>query len=260
MLKPVSRPVPERAPAPVDLQQLAGQLRLLYQPVISLRDMRASAVEVLARVFGPDDVLAGPEPLLAAMNSAAASMQLTSAVLHRGLAEQDGYNIGHKSGLCFIFNLPLDVMLHPKLIAMIDAARTGLLPPQQIGFELTERHPVRNTAELGQIVDRLLDAGYVVALDDVTPETPNLDALMRLPLRTIKLDRSVVVDESPAHDAFIRRIVAAAHDNGQGVVAEGIETAEVLRRMQDLGVTHAQGFLFAEPLTALALRDFLQKS
>ena len=253
--QPVERPVQ----APADLAQLAAQLRLLYQPVINLREMRTTSVEVLARSSGPGETLAGPESLLAAMDGAAASMRLTCAVLHRGLVEQDSYGIGHKSGLCFVFNLPLDAMLHPKLITRIDGARTALLPPRQVGFELTERHPVTDTAGLGKIIARLLRAGYVVALDDVTPETPNLGALMRLPLRTIKLDRSVVTAADPANDAFIRRIAAAARDNNQAVVAEGIETAEVLHRMQALGVTHGQGFLFAAPLTAPALRDFLQK-
>ncbi len=221
--------------------------------------MRTTSAEVLARSSGPGETLAGPESLLAAMDSASASMQLTCAVLHRGLVEQDSHDIGHKSGLCFVFNLPLDAMLHPRLIARIDGARAGLLPSRQVGFELTERHPVKDTAGLGEIVGRLKRAGYVVALDDVTPGTPNLEALMRLPLRTIKLDRSVVTAADPANDAFIRRIAAAARDNNQSVVAEGIETADVLDRVRALGVTHGQGFLFAAPLTAPALRDFVQK-
>jgi EAL domain-containing protein (putative c-di-GMP-specific phosphodiesterase class I) len=239
----------------LDATQAAAALRLLYQPIIRLADMRPTRVEVLARMMTPDGALAGPEALLAAMTDQESSMALTGMILRRGLLEQAGQL--DKYGVSVIFNMPLDAMLHPRMIGIIKAIRAEGPITRLVSFELTERHPVRDVAGVGRIIAELAEAGYGVALDDVTPATPNLRALLALPLRTIKLDTSVVQSGAAADDAFIGEIVAATGARGQEVVAEGIETPETLRRMVALGVTHGQGFLFARPMTAAALPDFL---
>ncbi len=238
-----------------DTTAAQAALRLLYQPIIRLADMRPTRVEVLSRMMTAGGVLAGPEALLDAMTDQESSMALTGMVLRRGLAEQAGQL--DRYGISVIFNMPLDAMLHPRMIGIIKAIRAEGPANGLVSFELTERHPVRDVAAVGRIIAKLAKAGYGVALDDVTPATPNLRALIALPLRTIKLDTSVVKSGAAADDAFIGEIVAATSARGQEVVAEGIETPETLRRMIALGVTHGQGFLFARPMTAAALPAFL---
>ena len=243
------------APASMGWRALLGRVRLLYQPVIRLADMKPTKVEVLARTLERDGTLAGPETLLAAMDSGAASMALTEEILRQGLIEQAKHELG--DGLCFVFNLPLDAMLHPDMLIRVEATRAAVRPRGLMDFELTERHPVRDIGELSRMLGELLAIGYYVALDDVTPDTPNLDALVELPFRTIKLDCSVVSTAGDAHTAFIAKIVAGAARRGQAVVAEGIETLATLRRMRKLGVSHGQGFYFARPMPAADLREFL---
>ena len=235
---------------------LIASLRIYYQPIVRLADLRPAYVEILARAEAGDGTL-GSDAVIDAMSGADRSMHITSCIMRSTLAEYKAFHFG-ESGLSIAFNLPLDAMLHPQLMARIEAvrARSGL-PAKNIRFELTEQQPVRDLETARTAITALRDARYGLALDDITPETPHLLELMALPIRAVKLDKSVVVSTAKGDQEFIRDVVARAKGYGQTVIAEGIETAELCERMRQFGVTHGQGFLFAHPLSATDLQKFL---
>jgi EAL domain-containing protein (putative c-di-GMP-specific phosphodiesterase class I) len=240
-------------------RRLVKSLRLRYQPIIRLTDMQTDSLEVLARAETTDGALNGPETIVEAMTGAKASMALTGAILQRALAEFNESGLANP-GPVLAINLPLDAMLHPDLVVIIETIRSRhRLAPQKIRFELTERHPVQDISAVGGIITVLRKAGYMLALDDITPGMPNLAALMKLPIHAIKLDRSIVVSGTRADTAFIRELVAHAQAHDHEIIAEGIETEATLKRMRRLGVTHGQGYLFAHPLPAAALKAFLNQ-
>jgi EAL domain-containing protein (putative c-di-GMP-specific phosphodiesterase class I) len=241
------------------VSQLTDRIRIHYQPIIRLADLRVDSVEVLVRSIDSNGNLSGPELIVDAMTASDISMTLTKNILQHALAEHAAHGFADLN-ISFAFNLPLDAMLHPDLISIIDVVRReNGIPVNNICFELTERHPVNNIAGLGAVILSLLHAGYGLALDDITPAMRNLDALLKLPIRAVKLDRSVVTLNNAANRAFISRIVAQGAAAGTKIIAEGIETAATLKRLQRLGVTHVQGFIFARPLPADELRAFLAK-
>ncbi len=233
-------------------------IRIRYQPIIELASMKLDSVEMLARGIGADGAVVGPESIVEAMIGCEASMALTGTILNLALEEYVAFGLA-RLGVSFGLNLPLDALLHPDLVVIVEAIRGGRAGvfANAIHFELTETHPVHDIGRLAAVLTVLREAGYGVALDDVTPETTNLDALLKLPIRAVKLDRSVTTSTAPAQLEFIGRIAARARPAGQAVIAEGIETPLVLERMRRLGVTHGQGFYFAKPLTAQALQAFL---
>jgi EAL domain-containing protein (putative c-di-GMP-specific phosphodiesterase class I) len=94
-------------------------------------------------------------------------------------------------------------------------------------------------------------------MDDNTPNMPNLDDQMAMPIRAIKLDRSIVISKTPTDQTFIRAMIAKATTANQNIIAEGIETPALRDAMRNLGVTHGQGYLFSHPLPAPALQAFL---
>jgi EAL domain-containing protein (putative c-di-GMP-specific phosphodiesterase class I) len=239
-------------------------IRIRYQPIIRLADMKAGSVEILARAVSADGKLIGPEALIAGMTSSDQSMSLTGLIVQLALSERAE---GHfdELGVAFAFNLPLDALLHPELVPIVEAIRHNAgIPPDIVRFELTETQPVTDLKTTASVVSALRDAGYRLALDDITPETPNLDALLEMPFRAVKLDRFFVMqtlhpDPAIATNArrFIRRIVDNANKTGRAVVAEGIESERCFDLMRTLGVTHGQGFHFARPLPARALQPWL---
>lgn len=239
-------------------QALMSSIRILYQPIVRLSDLQMDYVEILARAATTDGGLAGPEIILEAMDSREASMHLTATIMQRTLAEYGQFGFAQQD-LAVAFNLPLDAMLHPELVTRIEAIRAASgLAASKIRFELTERHEVHDLKSARTVITALRDAGYYLALDDITPGMTNLPALMEMPIHAIKLDRSVVASDAPSDHAFIHDKVLLAMRKGQHIIAEGIETPFMRDEMRRLGVTHGQGFLFSHPMPAASLHAFLR--
>jgi cyclic di-GMP phosphodiesterase Gmr len=154
-------------------------------------------------------------------------------------------------------------MQHPNLLSIVETTRINAgIGPGVIRFELTESHPVTEFERLGALIGGMRAAGYGLALDDISPETPNLEKLLDLPFSAVKLDRAVTAGAMRPSGGgesrrFISRITGQARRIGRAVVAEGIETQAALERMRELGATHGQGFLFARPLPARALEPWI---
>ena len=234
-----------------------ASIRISYQPIIRLADLRPEYAEVLARTAGTDGTLGGAETIVEAMTGTERSMRLTACIMQRALNEYTEHAFAAQN-LRVAINLPLDAMLHPDLVASIEHIRAGAgLPTSNICFELTERHPVHDLEAACAVITTLRTAGYGLALDDITPGMPYLPALLNMPIRAIKLDRSVVISEHPADQEFIRAMVAQATAKGQDIIAEGIETPDLRDSLRARGVTHGQGYLFSHPLPAAGLRQYL---
>jgi EAL domain-containing protein (putative c-di-GMP-specific phosphodiesterase class I) len=239
-------------------------IRTRYQPIIRLADRRPSTIEILARLQLESGALAGPQAIIAAMTGGDDAMALSLAIVGHALRERQESRFDDLK-LSFAFNLPLDAILHPGLRGMLERLHGEQnLPPESLRFELTETKPVRDLPEVALVIGQLLGAGYRVALDDITPATPNLDALLELPFRAVKLDRSIVTGSRSRHArtaarnrGFIETISEQAQKTGRAVIAEGIESETTSELMKTLGATHGQGYLFARPLPANALRPWL---
>jgi EAL domain-containing protein (putative c-di-GMP-specific phosphodiesterase class I) len=239
-------------------------IRVRYQPVVRLRDLKPTTVEVLARLITKTGETLGPGTIINAMTSGEDAINITSFILKQALQERK-LGAFDTLDLKVAFNLPLDAMLHPKILPALEAIRTGgNIPAGAIKLELTETQPVNDTAQLYTIITTLIQAGYRLALDDITPATRNLDALLELPFRAVKLDRSVIANAqhyepatAAAAQAFITKITSHAAKTNRGVIAEGIENAGTLTLLKSLGATHGQGYHFARPLPARALGPWL---
>jgi len=235
---------------------LLASMRIYYQPILRLVDGSTDHVEVLAREAGDDGVLYGPETIVGAMTGTGNALPLTLAIMRRAMAEYRSYHFA-ANNLVLAFNLPLDAMLHPALgVEIATLCSSAGLVAENIRFELTETTPVVDFAAAAASITALNAAGHHIALDDISPDTPYLAALMTLPVRAIKFSntRTACPDSLP----FIRAMAARATARGLDSIAEGIETPTQLNTMRNAGVTHGQGYLFSYPLPASALGTLLR--
>lgn len=231
-----------------------------YQPIIRLRDGAPVAAEVLARLIGPNGTMIGPEALVEALHTPSESLRLTRLVIESAAADAEREHLAALP-LSVGFNLPLDVLMAPQLLETIEAMRCDAgAAVHSVSFELTETRPIEDFARVKPVIEALRKAGYRLALDDVTQATPDLRALLALPFRAVKLDRSEVAGAADdAHSvAFIREVVALATPSRMAVIAEGVEDEPTLHAMHRLGVTHVQGYLMARPLAPAELRPWLE--
>ena len=232
-----------------------------YQPIVRLADRKPVAVEVLARMNHPIRGTLLPHLFVPQMEDAGLAPALTEAVTRRAFADMTNRSL-LPYGLEIALNFPLDVLLVPQAMVLLDAQRRiAGIEAKQIIIELTESRPVEDVVGLRRAIERLRAAGYGVVIDDIQPEVPQLQALLELPFTGVKLDKDLVL--LLANDAglrnFILDIVDVAKSRGLTVTAEGVEDSASWYRLAGLGVDMAQGFLIARPLLAVAVPVWLRR-
>ena len=226
-----------------------------YQPIIRIADRIPVGLEALARLNHPQRGTLPPDRFVPQIETAGLAAELTSLVSVRALADLAGPILAER-GLWMAVNFPLDVLLQPAALDLLEEQRIEAgLTADRIVIELTESRPVDDFAKLRRSLERLRGLGYRAAIDDVGPAVPRLAPLLELPFTSLKLDKEMVLRVS--EDTAIRRFLAAtivqakAHD--LTVVAEGVETEAIWEQMRALGADEVQGFLASRPLPLAAV-------
>ncbi len=231
----------------------------LYQPIVTLDGGVPFGIETLARLNHPRHGVLGADAFVPQLEAAGLSPELTHAVADRAFSDFSGATLDPRLRLGL--NLPLDVLLVPATLIRLEAQRRAAgLESERIVLELTESRPVRDPDALARAIDLFRDAGYVLAIDDLSPAVPHCAAMLDMQFSIVKLDKSIV--QSAHHDRaasdFLRYVVEGAKRRSMRVVAEGVEDAATWMRMRKSGVDGAQGFLVSRPLTAAGVPDWLR--
>jgi EAL domain-containing protein (putative c-di-GMP-specific phosphodiesterase class I) len=228
------------------------QFRLVYQPKADMRTGSIVGVEALSRWDNPRGEVAPSEFVPRAERSNAAIQALTDWTLETAFAQasawqRDGHN------LTVAVNLSPKSALEPglpdKLRRLFDRFE---LSPACIQLELTET-AVFNVPDPGRVTEalgELADMGIVIALDDFGTGYSSLSRLRDLPIHKVKIDQSFVsrMDVRPQDALIVRSVIALAKSLHLRVVAEGVESEPVWRRLSELGCDVAQGHYLSRPL------------
>jgi len=157
-------------------------------------------------------------------------------------------------------NLSAKFLVRPDLIERIDEIlRESGLEPQNLRLEITESQTIDNVESAIQVLSQLKAKGIHLSIDDFGTGYSSLSYLHRLPVDTLKIDRSFVSQLGPSgeNSEIIRTIVLLARNLGLDVVAEGVETAEQLTQLQAIGCEYGQGYFFSRPLDAQSAGRFV---
>ena len=142
-----------------------------------------------------------------------------------------------------------DEQLPARIAAVLE--RYGVRP-DQIMLEITESLLMRGADKVIDIMNQLVAMGLALALDDFGTGYSSLAYLKKFPISTLKIDRSFVIglpfEENDC--AIARAIVTMAQQLRQEIVAEGVETAEQMRFLRELGCDQLQGYLFSPAVPA----------
>jgi diguanylate cyclase (GGDEF)-like protein len=236
-----------------------GAVNPLYQPIVALGDSVAHDLlvgcEALARL-GPDLDAVSPVAFVPVAEETGLIASLDEAVFTRAAHEVLAVDQARGGGLSVAVNLSPRSLQVPGLADRLapTLGRLGL-DGRQLRIEITESSLAEPTPALLGTLAALRELGAGVGIDDFGTGYSALSYLQRFELEFLKVDRSFVARVT--HDikarAVIRALVDLAHAHDLTVVAEGVETAEQLEMIRELGCDKAQGFLLGRPMTAAQL-------
>ncbi len=243
----------DRSAVRTDEDDLLGEIlrgRLVhsvFQPLVDLRDESVVAYEALAR--GPHGELASPDRLFAVARRLGRLQELDE--LCRWTAITEAGAAGMAAPLTLFVNVEpeaLQLVSLASLLELMDGTGHGL----QLVLEITERALAFQPAELMRSVQRLREAGWRIALDDVGADDLSLAFMPLLRPDVVKLDMQVVQSRPDAAVAQLMNAVNAyAERSGCLLLAEGIETREHLAVARSLGAEVGQGWLFGRPASTI---------
>lgn len=233
-----------------------GEFELHYQPRVDLRSGTVTACEALLRWHRPGQGLVMPGTFIGVAEETGLIALLGHWVLQNAIAQAARWAAQGR---------PLQVAVNVSALQfqqarfvqdVADALQQHRLPPHLLELELTESILIRDAEEALGKLQALADLGVELSLDDFGTGYSSLTYLKRFPLHRLKIDRSFLVSmpEDGADAAIVAAIVQMGHALSMEVVAEGVERPEQLQRLHALGCDHYQGFLFARPMPADALR------
>jgi len=252
---------PEMYTAVVDriemAQELAAavdnnELRLQYQPVISLEHGGLGGVEALLRWEHPTRGLLGPGDFLEMAESTGAIVPIGAWVLQTACQQAKEWKsrLGGRPFRLSVNLSPVQVF-QADVVTLVDRSLSGCgLDPGELVLELTEEVLIKDTKLAATRLQQLTDLGVHLAIDDFGTGYSSLSYLRHLPFNVLKIDRAFIAEmASGAGDAPLAgAIVDLAARLGLRTVAEGVEEPEQVLALHRLGCNAIQGYVFSRPL------------
>jgi diguanylate cyclase (GGDEF)-like protein len=232
-----------------------GELRVHYQPKVSLRDVGIVGMEALARWQHPERGLILPDEFIPVAEETGLIFPLGIQVLEEACAQAHRWNAERPADepLRMNVNLSARQFNRPDLVENVGRIlrETGLKPGNLV-LEITESVVMGDVDAAIETLHALKALGVRVALDDFGTGYSSLSYLKRFPVDYLKIDRSFVngLGDDTEDRGIVATVVDLAHTLGLEAVAEGVETAEQLAHLRALRCELAQGFFFHRPLPA----------
>lgn len=246
--KPISELVANNSSELLDILQNRC-IESWFQPVIEAHTGDIWGYECLMRGRRSDGSLVGAFQLLEWANQENLLFMLDRVCRETHLENAGKLNFGENCR--FLINFLPTAIYQPEFCLQTSLAvmRRSELVPKQVIFEVVETEKVADTEHLLRILNFYRDAGFGVALDDMGSGYAGLALLADLQPDLIKIDREIVVKSvnSKSHYNICASIVRMGHDNGQLVLAEGVETEAEVNVMKSLRIDLFQGYYFGKP-------------
>ncbi len=238
------------------------QLRVHYQPIVSLATRTLAGFEALVRWQHPTRGVISPAEFIPLAEE-------TGLIIPMGrwIMKQSCLQMAHWHTACPTDPpLYISVNLSPKQFAdeelqkhVEEVLRETGLDAHQLKLEITESAVLENQEAAAKVLSALKTGGVKVSLDDFGTGYSSFSHLYQLPYDTLKIDRSFVarIGEGGENSEIIHAIIVLAHNLRMEVVAEGVETAAQAAQLRNMWCEYAQGYYFAKPMDANAAGTLL---
>ena len=222
-------------------------LRLHYQPQLDLRTGAMLASEVLIRWPHPTLGLIPPLKFLPLAEQAGLMSDLTRWVLSRALAQCAAWRAGGAASVVSVNISPSNLLEAGFTELVKDQLASNALPAEALVLEITETSIITDFERAKAVIDELSGLGVMVSVDDFGTGFTSLAYLSSLAVRELKLDRTFTTNVAERDLQLVRSTIQLGHALGMRVVAEGVEDADTLALLTELGCDVGQGYFIGMP-------------
>ena len=232
------------------------ELVLYYQPKFNSTLKRLVGFEALVRWNHPEKGLIPPGLFIPAAEQTNLIVDLEGWVLREACRQLYVWQSTELKGLPVSVNISQRSFANPAFLKNVqDILNEQKISSSLLEFEITESMTMFNEKVTIEKLKQLKNLGIRISLDDFGTGYSSLSYLDKLPIDTIKIDKSFIDDMTTDQSAMVSTILSIALHNGLGVIAEGVELKEQVILLQSLGCVNIQGYYFSRPLPPEEIGD-----
>jgi predicted signal transduction protein with EAL and GGDEF domain len=234
----------------------SNQLRLVFQPLIGLKENRITCCEALLRWDHPERGAISPVEFIPVAEETGLIVQIGEWVLREACKIAATWPGKPRVAV----NLSPVQFKNRKLFdTVVSALKEAALPPTRLELEITESLLLTESDSTLEILHRLRSIGIRISMDDFGTGYSSLSYLRSFPFDKIKIDRSFMRDLDSKGDslAIIKAVIGLGHSLGMATTAEGVETEAQLQLIRDHGCNEGQGYYFSPPIAPAAVHNML---
>lgn len=239
-----------------------NELSLVFQPIISLVTDTMVGMEVLTRWNSKELGFVPPDYFFDVAEETGMIFPIGRWVLRKTCEQMVHWKaLGLNHSLVAINLSPLQLEQKGFFENVLELFEEHGIAIDEVEFEVTEKAVMAGTDDSVDILLKLAQLGGHSSVDDFGTGYSSLERLKKLPISTLKIDRSFVsgIGDNKEDEVIVKTIISLANQLGLDTVAEGIETPEQRQFLIDHGCTRAQGYYFSKPLILEDMTGFLKK-
>jgi len=236
---------------------LEREFYMVFQPIVDLHSKRTVAFEALARWESPELGNVPPGDFIPIAERVGMVNRLTLPLLNKALNAAARW----PAGIRLAFNLSAhDCSSEDAAQQIVELIKRSGFDPACLDLEITETAAIQDLPQTQRAISRFRELGCGISLDDFGTGYSSLSQIHALPLTKLKVDRTFITNLhlDPASLKIVKSLIALCQDMELECIVEGVETAEELGALKNLGCARAQGYLFAKPMRASEIRGWLE--
>ena len=235
------------------LQAIEGeQFRLFYQPKLDLKSNTVVGFEALIRWKDPERGMVSPAEFVPLLEETGLIVEAGRWVLRQAIADRMAWIAAGHPPVPVAVNVSAVQLRQPGFVDDVRAAMAACDSPDAIAIEITESLFLEDHEGAISKLNAVRELCAGVCIDDCCTGYSSLRYIARLPVDTLKIDRSFIslIDSSPDNMAIVSAVISLAHALDLRVVAEGVETREQLNLLRLLKCDEIQGYILSRPVPA----------
>lgn len=239
---------------------IKNQFVLFYQPIIEAKTRKIEALEALIRWDHPTYGMIPPQDFIPLAEETGMIQEMGEWVLKEACEQYKAWQAAGLPSFRINVNISAAHFLHELFIEqVIEIIRKADVEPNCLEIEITEISNLKDIEKTLDVIKRLKKLGIKTALDDFGTGFNCLQLLIKIPVDSIKIDRTFVKDilDDTRVQHIVLMIINLAKDLGINFTAEGVETEEIYRFLSNTGADRMQGYLFSRPLPRNEVEDLL---